>query len=309
MISPADIAWIEGGRIPGTDAAAFRHTDPDRAAVPLVVAIPHAGRNYSDALRAKLRAPARLPIELEDRLIDQVAIPAALAVGATVIVADAPRAVIDLNRSPDDLDWSMIEGAALSSPTGDDTRRARHGLGLIPRRIAGQGELWRARFSQAELSEKLISVHTPYHTSLHDLLSAVCRRWGAATLVDVHSMPPLQQTHGTASAGLVVGDRYGSACEPRFSAGAMREASELGVAVALNRPYSGGYVLDRHGRPAKGRNAIQLEICRSLYLDEGLRSLSDRAATVTNQLSHLFAAMAELTLKPQEWDGLRQAAE
>ena len=309
MTIPAAGRWTTGGCIPGTGQAAFRHTDPDDARVPLVVAVPHAGRHYSDALLAKLRNPSIIPTELEDRLVDRVAVPAALQSGAAVIIADAPRAVIDLNRSPDDIDWSMIEGGAAIPGAPDGSKRARNGLGLIPRRIAGRGELWRSRFSQAELSSKLSEVHTPYHAALNFMLMRIRQKWGAAMLVDVHSMPPLQQTHGTASVGFVVGDRFGASCEPRHSAAMLRQIGEFGATAALNRPYSGGYVLDRHGKPAKGRYAVQLEICRSLYLDKSLAELSPRADTVARQLAQLFATLSEMTLDTDGANEFRHAAE
>src|SRR5205085_4199455 len=129
--------------------------------------VPDAGRVDPPALLAGMRQAGPATLRLEDRFADLVAEAVARATGAALLIAHTPRAMIDLNRSPDDVDWDMIVGDSgerrVRLAAG---RRARSGLGLVPRRLPGLGELWRHRLPQAELSARLDQVHRPHHAAL-----------------------------------------------------------------------------------------------------------------------------------------------
>ncbi|MCH2488363.1 MAG: N-formylglutamate amidohydrolase, partial [Erythrobacter sp.] len=156
-----------GGRISGDEKAAFTPTMPADLALPIVIGAPHGGRDYPDRVSAAMRDPDLAKLKLEDRLIDTMAEEIARASGAALIVAHAPRAMVDLNRSPDDIDWSMISGrTAPNHPTGAVNRRARSGLGLVPRRLPGMGEIWKGRLEREELDRRIDTIHKPYHAAL-----------------------------------------------------------------------------------------------------------------------------------------------
>lgn len=262
-----------GGEIPGSGGLpAFTASGPSPSAIPVLISVPHAGRAYDDALLATMRDPAGTAMRLEDRYVDRVAAAIACATGAGLIVAHAPRAMIDLNRSPDDVDWSMVRSAgkpriAPIAPGG----RARTGLGIVPRRLAGVGEIWKSALDQAELDARIAAVHAPYHGCIAATLDALVSRWGAALLIDLHSMPPLPARPGQVAPAFVLGDRFGASCAGSLVGAAFAELDGRGRAAAHNRPYSGGYVLERHGAPRHGRHALQIEIDRRIYLDDRLR--------------------------------------
>ncbi len=241
--------------------------------IPVLLAVPHAGRSYPEALTARMRKPDFAKIRLEDRRVDMVASGAARSTGAALLTAEAPRAMIDLNRAPEDVDWDMVTDApAKDARHSAANRRARSGLGLVPRRLSGLGEIWTGPMKAAELHSRIRRIHAPYHTALASHLGAIADRWGAALLIDIHSMPPLPQpSRGGASAKFVIGDRFGASAADAVVAGALRYLADQGCAVAHNRPYAGGYVLDRHAAPQRNIHAIQLEICRSLYLDDAMQ--------------------------------------
>ena len=245
---------------------------------------------YPDRVRDRMRDPDYAELKLEDRLIDLLAVEIARETGAPLIVAHAPRAMLDLNRADDDMDWDMvsdgpIEGRAHSRAN----RRARSGLGLIPRRLSGLGEIWRERHTQAEVRERIELIHEPYHRAVSDALSSIRRRWGAALLLDLHSMPPLKKRHpDDRPADFVIGDRFGASCDGMLSATALRYLARHKRRAAHNRPYAGGYVLDRHGKPTLGIHAVQVEVCRSLYLDAELAHVSERKLPV---LVHLLTGL------------------
>jgi len=283
-----------GGAIPGADGhAAYSLTVRD--AVPVLLAVPHAGRCYPQALLEQMRHPAEARLRLEDRFADLLAEAVARETGAALLVAHAPRAMIDLNRAPDDVDWEMV-----AAPTPDRRtrhaagRRARSGLGLVPRRLPGLGELWRKRLSPDELQARIEDIHQPYHAALSRTLERLRDKWGAALLIDVHSMPPLGPKRGTEAApDFVVGDRFGSSSDAALCAAAFEHFAAAGRSTAHNRPYAGGYGLDRHAAPARGLHALQVEVCRSTYLDAQLSEPGPGMAAVVRVLVGLVRRLAQ----------------
>ena len=300
-----------GGSIPGSeDKPAFTLRRRRPLPMPVLLAVPHAGRGYTDDLLGRLRQPDEASLRLEDRHVDLVGEAVARETGAALLVAHAPRAMIDLNRSPSDVDWDMIAGGTVSAVRSrlSAGRRARSGLGLVPRRLPGLGELWNRRLSHAELEERIAQVHRPYHAAIADTLEGMRDRWGAALLIDLHSMPPLGPKAGPGRAvDYVVGDRFGGSCGSALVTTALDHFDRGGLHAAHNRPYAGGYVLDRHGSPARGVHAMQLEICRATYLDRAMREpgrgLADVVATVASLVRRLAG---ELSSGSEEW---RDAAE
>ncbi|WP_240782166.1 N-formylglutamate amidohydrolase [Qipengyuania sediminis] len=268
--------------------------------LPVLVAVPHAGRGYTPSLLAAMRDPERGAARLEDRFADRLGEDVADATGAALIVAHAPRALIDLNRAPDDVDWSMIAGAApRRTPHSAANRRARSGLGLVPRRVPGLGELWRQRLTAAALDQRIEAVHRPYHRAVAQALAQLRDKWGAALLLDLHSMPPL----GEAGAEFVLGDRFGASASPLLSAAALRHLGGQGRRIAHNRPYSGGYSLDHHAAPGRGIHALQLEVCRASYLDARLDQLGPRLPAVTRAIASLVRVLAQevVSVTPGRW--------
>jgi len=291
-----DSRGTRGGIIPGTAAQpAFTLAQREPAPVPILIAVPHAGRAYPAGLAALMRNQAAASLRLEDRFADLVAEAVARETGAALLIAHAPRAMIDLNRAPDDVDWDMVAGGAPEPRARLSAgRRARSGLGLVPRRLPGLGELWKRRLTAEELAARVEQVHRPYHAALSAGLEALRDRWGAALLIDLHSMPPLGPKRGAdAAPDFVVGDRFGASCDAALSSAAFDHFAQAGRRAAHNRPYAGGYVLDRHAAPARGLHALQVEICRSAYLDAQLQEPGAGLAAVVRVMAGLVRRLAE----------------
>lgn len=229
---------------------------------PVVLSVPHAGRDYPMALRAALRVPQAALVPLEDRYIDALALAARRE--ETMFIATRPRAWIDLNRAEHERD-PRIDDGALPSAAPFLSAKVRGGLGLVPRRVAGAGDLWVRRWAADEITARIVADHRPYHTALSDTLRAARERFGVAILLDLHSMPP--PANGS---HVVVGDRFGRSAGARFVSRVEAVARNRGARVAINSPYPGGYILDRHGAPRRNIHAVQLELCRRLYLDAAL---------------------------------------
>jgi N-formylglutamate amidohydrolase len=170
-----------GGNLPGSSDAAYTLYTPKKLTSPVIVAVPHAGRAYPSDVAAKMREPQWSKLRLEDRCADLLGYGVAQATGTALLVAHAPRALIDLNRSPDDVDWGMISGAGVRRAANSHAnRRARGGLGLVPRRLPGLGEIWREPLTCESLDARIDGVHRPYHTQLGRMMERLRDEWGAS---------------------------------------------------------------------------------------------------------------------------------
>lgn len=299
------LALRRGGLRPNVgamiDGPPFRTSGALYPRSPVVISVAHAGRDYPEALLDIARVPIDTLRVLEDSHVDALTTVAA-AEGATTVIASVARAVIDLNRDPREIDRMMvdnIDGARVLI----DTQKVRGGLGLIPRRLAGRGELWRRRLTMAEIDRRIDQIHAPFHRAVATALDAARATFGVAILIDCHSMPPLA-ARGAVQPRIILGDRFGKAAAPRAIQAALAVLARSGLGVGRNTPYAGGYTLDRHGDPAAHIHAIQIEYDRSLYLDEqgahraaGValcgRILADLAADLAAEMTRYMPIAAE----------------
>lgn len=325
-----DLVSLRGGSIGGNGSgqggdAAFVHIAPRSMPLPVLIAVPHAGRAYPGETLAQMRDAGLSQLRLEDRYVDKLAVEIARATGTGLLVAHAPRAMLDLNRAADDVDWDMVEqprggtGAhrnsrnSASGPRGSNAR-ARSGLGLVPRRLPGFGEIWRGKLPHEELDRRIDCIHRPYHDFLGQELARIRDAWGAALLIDLHSMPPLRRQNAGSNGEepapqIVLGDRFGTSCNHAVVARAFGYLEALGCPAAHNRPYSGGYVLDRHASPARGIHAVQVEVCRAAYLDDALAQPTAAVGPLAKMLAGLVRELGAETAGLGAGGQLAQAAE
>lgn len=302
---------IDGGFITSGGEPAFTLEFPADHPIPVIIAVPHAGRRYPGSVLAQMRDPDLASLRLEDRYVDELAREVAAQTGAVILVAHAPRAMLDLNRAPDDVDWDMIDGTPDKTVRHSQAnRRARSGLGIIPRRLPAHGEIWRGLTLQSELEHRIEGIHRPYHVALAQQMEAIRDIWGAALLLDFHSMPPLKRRFGCEHAPqFVLGDRFGTSCDGALISQAFCYLDQRQCHSAHNRPYSGGYVLERHAAPKRGLHAMQLEICRSIYLDSLLDRPSAGLPVIAQLMAGLVRQLAEVTAQLGQGDRYPLAAE
>lgn len=230
---------------------------PHSTALPVLLSIPHSGRDLPGWLVEEAVGGRDALAALSDPQVDRLA-GRAVAAGHGAVIAKAARAAVDCNRAPDDIDPAIVAGRVLARPT----RRARGGLGVIPDRTALHGHLWKRPLGADDLHARIAEAHAPYHRAIEHALDTLAVRSGQALLLDCHSMPPRR-----GQAELVIGSRHGTSAADWISRDAAAIARAEGWIVALNQPFAGGFIVERHGRPDQGRHALQLEICRSTYLD------------------------------------------
>jgi N-formylglutamate amidohydrolase len=293
------------GMEPAVSHEAFHRYGAPAETGPIVFAVPHAGRDYGYELLDRARVTPLTLARLEDRHADLLTHDL-VARGHCVFVARRPRAMIDLNRDEREIDPQMIAGLPRQFRP-QSSAKVRGGLGLVPDRLAYAGSLWRHPLPWSELLRRIEQVHRPYHGALAAALDATRARHGAALLVDIHSMPPLAAgTGGTPTPPrIVIGDRFGRSASDRLTDLAAGIARRSGLPVAVNAPYSGNHILERHGQPQRGVHAIQIEMDRSLYLQADLMTPGPGLPA----MRRLLLAMADALASELGGPGLALAAE
>ncbi|WP_310498170.1 N-formylglutamate amidohydrolase [Sandarakinorhabdus sp.] len=226
---------------------------------PLVMASPHSGRDYPSAFLAMARLPLAQLRRAEDGYVDGLLDGIA---GVPVLRALKARAWLDLNRAPDELDAAMFDGPLPMPVVRSD--RVAAGLGILPRVAAHGMDIYSRQIPAAEAARRIAALHTPWHASLDRLLGLARAHHGHAILIDCHSMP---SPGGPRPPQVVIGDRHGCSADPDLVTAIEAHFSGLGWRTRRNTPYAGGYTTERHGQPAKGIHAVQIEIDRALYMD------------------------------------------
>jgi N-formylglutamate deformylase len=263
----------------------FRLSAPLDGQSPLILSSPHSGTYLPPAFRARLPLAPQLVRRLEDAHVGQLL--EAASRHAPLIEATHARAVIDLNRGEDEIDAATVEGGPPLSPTA----RGRAGFGLFPRHAAPGHPLIRRPLARHEAEARIAALHRPWHRAIAEGLAAARARHGGALLLDCHSMPPLE----AGGAQVVLGDRFGRSASPRLVDLVEGRLRAAGLRTARNHPYAGGHGVTRHGRPAYGVHAIQIELCRNLYMNignflphEGFSNLSEILADLCGELVEML---------------------
>jgi N-formylglutamate amidohydrolase len=251
--------------------AAYYLSQPARRLSGVVFASPHGSADYSAAfLRASVLDGATIRSS-EDAFVDDL-FACAPEFGAPLLRAGAPRAYIDLNRSPDELDPALIEDANRKGHGHGNNPRVASGLGVIPRVVANGRAIYRGKLTLAEAQRRIDRYWRPYHTTLQALLDQARQQFGQAILVDCHSMPH-EAMDGVARRNsrrpeIVLGDRFGAAAGADVVERVEAAFAGAGLVVTRNAPFAGAFVTQAYGRPSRQQHAVQIEIDRSVYMDE-----------------------------------------
>lgn len=245
----------------------FEVLEPVSQTLPLVFNSPHSGRRYPQDFVEGSRLDALAIRRSEDHYVDEL-FSVAPALGAPMLVAHFPRAFLDVNREPYELDPRMFDGP-LPSYANINSIRVAGGLGTVPRVVAENMEIYRHRMPVADALDRVETIYKPYHACLRRLVVRTHVAFGFAVLIDCHSMPGNIRVAGSGiRPDFIIGDRYGTSASAELSRTATRLLEEMGFSVVRNKPYAGGFITEHYGRPAKGLHALQIEVNRGLYVDE-----------------------------------------
>lgn len=272
---------------------AYEVDHPEMRSTSVVFASPHSGAVYTDSFLRQSILDETLIRSSEDAFVDRL-FASATDAGAPLLKAHAPRAYVDLNRGPDELDPGVVAGvrAVVHNP------RISSGLGVIPRVVANGRAIYRGKIDKAEAKSRIADVWHPYHTALQDLLNQSKSTFGEAILIDCHSMPREAIEATTASSkrrpAVVLGDRFGAACDPEIVDRVEAAFGQTGLRVSRNAPFAGAYVTQHYGRPSRRQHCIQVEIDRSLYMDEAAVRPHEGFADFCELLAGVVAEIAEI---------------
>jgi N-formylglutamate deformylase len=250
----------------GAGDAFVRH-DPPGSPVALVLDSPHSGEWYPDDFD---HAPPRAVVrQAEDTHVARLW-GGAPAQGVALLEARFPRAYIDANRSLADIDVDLLADA-WPDPVSP-SRKTQQGIGLVWRLARSGTPMYSRKLASAELRARIDRCWRPYHEALDALVDERHRAFGGVWHVNCHSMPAvgdeMADDAGRERADFVLGDRDGSTCDPAFTRLVADTLGALGYRVAINDPYKGVEIVRRHGRPHENRHSLQIEIKRTLYMDE-----------------------------------------
>ncbi|MEF3367871.1 N-formylglutamate amidohydrolase [Methylocystis sp. 9N] len=292
---------------------AFDVFEPSDLLSPLVFSSPHSGRIYPARFLAATPLDASTLRRSEDAYVDDLFAPAA-AIGAPLLCARFPRAYLDLNREPYELDPKLF-GGALPHFANTRSLRVAAGLGTIPRVVADAREIYGQRLSLEEGLQRIESLYKPYHAALRALMERAANRFGVAVLIDCHSMPsngardPMLAARGDKRRiDFVIGDRYGASASTGMVDIVEDRLRHRGYHVTRNRPYAGGFITEHYGKPAAGWHAIQIEVSRGLYMDEATIEKNRRFEAVARDLAEVIAELARDVHTGEALSGERRAA-
>ena len=282
--------------VPPTAPRPFEILLPTASRRPLVVASPHSGDQYPREFLAASRLDPLTLRKSEDCFVDEIC-GLAPDLGAPLLRALFPRAFVDCNREPWELDPLMFEDT-LPDFVNHSSPRVAVGLGTIARLVADGQTIYRHKLRFAEVESRIESLYRPYHAALGELIDETVAGFGGAILLDAHSMPSVGAGPGASRArrrvDIVLGDRMGSACHPLVTETAEQVLHDQGYQVIRNTPYAGGFTTRHYGRPAEGRHALQIELNRSLYMDEARLERKPFLATLKQDIGLVLAALAAI---------------
>ncbi len=285
--------------IPPGGAGPVAVVQPAVQLAPLVLASPHSGAEYSDEFLAAAKLDLATLRQSEDCYVDEL-IAGGPALGVPVLRALFPRVFVDANREAFELDPAMFEDALPASANVASPRVAA-GLGMIPRYAANDREIYRRKLSYAEAEARIAGFYQPYHRALKELIRATREKFGLCLLLDCHSMPSVggaaDRDRGRPRVDYVLGDCFGASCADAVTALAERHFRDGGANVRRNNPYSGGYITQHYGRPAEGVHVLQIEINRSLYMDERSLRRSDGFDAVKRGIDGLIGLLTAQALE------------
>ena len=284
----------------------FETVEPAQCRGPLLFNSPHSGRIYPPEFLQTSRLDLPTLRRSEDSFVGEL-IEGVAARGFPIMRAHFPRCYVDVNREPYELDPRMFDGR-LPSFANTRSMRVAGGLGTVARVVGDAQEIYDQRISVGEALRRIDGLYKPYHRMLRRVFMRLQRDFGAAILVDCHSMP--SSTGGRDErprADLVLGDRYGTSCVAVVAEAIEECLRGFGYSVSRNKPYAGGFITEHYGNPTTGLHAIQLEINRALYMDERRYERSVSFAKLAGEFEVLAERLA--TIPIEELRPYRAAAE
>ncbi|MGI9381152.1 MAG: N-formylglutamate amidohydrolase [Methyloligellaceae bacterium] len=254
---------------------------------PFVFNSPHSGRTYPDSFIQNSCLTASDLRKSEDSFVENL-FDHVCELGAPLLHANFPRAFIDVNREPYELDPELFR-ENLPKFANTQSVRVAGGLGTIPRMVSEADRIYANTLELEDAFTRINTYYKPYHSTLGRLLELARNKFGYVILVDCHSMPSLATQKMRPD--FVLGDRFGTSCNSALTQFVESKLRDMGYQVARNKPYAGGYITEHYGQPSNGIQALQIEINRALYMNESLFEKNGTFDQVRTDLAYLCQNM------------------
>lgn len=275
------------------DIPAFEVREPDLCSTSFVFNSPHSGRYYPKRFLSLSRLDSKAIRRSEDFFVDEL-FAGATAMGAPLMVANFPRAYLDVNREPYELDQRMFH-EPLPAHANRHSVRVVGGLGTVPRIVSEGLNIYSGRIAYADAQARIDMIYRPYHDTLRGLLARSHRQYGHAVLIDCHSMPGSVRLGGDGlRPDFVLGDRFGTSSSRDLTEAIAATLRSLGYLVVTNKPYAGGFITEHYGRPTKGLHAVQIEVNRALYFDEVTQIKKPGFGALCDDMNYLMSVVLAL---------------
>lgn len=271
---------------------AFETIRPRRQTAPFVFNSAHSGTQYPKRFLSMTRLDTHSIRQSEDSFVDRI-FERAPFLGAPLLRAHFPRAYLDVNREPYELDPLMFQDT-LPDNYNTSSQRVAAGLGTIARIVAENKGIYRDKLTLEDAQMRIHGIYLPYHETLQKLLSDTLLKFGVAILIDCHSMPRPASSRKNNGAEIILGDRFGASCAPQLLQTAHQLFAHAGFKVARNHPYAGGHITRAYGRPEHGVHALQIEISRHLYMNENTRVVNKNFNAIKQIATQLIAAFTSM---------------
>lgn len=274
----------------------FEVMAPADQRLPFVFNSPHSGCQYPKTFLAESRLDPVSIRRSEDCYVDQL-FTHVVPLGSPLLRAHFPRAYLDVNREPYELDPKMFD-ERLPSYANTRSIRVAGGLGTVPKIVSENHDIYRHRLPVGEALYRIEEIYKPYHSTLTRLLAQTHVTFGYSILVDCHSMPSLvRSSSNETKPDFILGDRFGTSCAPHLTETARDLLTKMGYRVSCNKPYAGGFITEHYGRPQRHLHALQIEINRGLYMDEATQQPHQGFTKLSQDLARFTA---ELTAMPDQ---------
>lgn len=274
----------------------FEVVEPPIWRAPVIFNSPHSGSVYPRAFLAASRIEREALARSEDSFMDEM-IADLPTRGFPILRVNFPRSYVDVNREPYELDPRMFNGR-LPGYANTRSMRVAGGLGTIPRVVGDGQDIYFDRIDVEDALGRIEALYKPYHRALRRVINKAHQAFGAVILVDCHSMPSVGVTRDEPKRpDIVIGDRYGTSCGQTLVDEIETVFKSLGYSVGRNKPYAGGFITEHYGTPASGAHAVQLELNRSIYMDERRRERGPRFEKIATDFAVLADAIAALPLE------------
>src|SRR4029453_14969770 len=274
----------------------FEILEPPEWRGPVVFNSPHSGNVYPRAFLTASRLEVTTLRRSEDSFVDELAM-GVVERGYPLMRAHFPRCYVDVNREPYELDPRMFEGR-LPSFANTRSMRVAGGLGTVARVVGDAQEIYDQRIPVDDALRRIESLYKPYHRALRRLFTRMHREFGAAVLIDCHSMPSTAgHRDERPRPEFVLGARYGTRCVGAVAETVEKTLRSLGYTVSRNKPYACGFITEHYGNPAAGLHAIQLEINRALYMEERRYQRSSTFSRLAADMETVARRLGEIPLE------------